>query len=181
MIRNNSMHLIRIWVTTMTLMLTACNGDDFTDLKEYIARIKSLPNEPVKPLPEFKNIEAFAFKKEEGLRDPFKPVEKVKAADDDTQEEPDNGIRPDMNRVKEPLESFSITAMKMVGTINMKSELWGLINNDGVIYRVKVGNYLGKNDGKIIHIDKKKIDVVEIMPSKVGRFVEQPTTLILSE
>ena len=171
---------VRLGIIAVAMTLTACDNYDLTDLQAYIASVKNRPHEPVKPLPEFKNIEPFVFKKEDVLRDPFKPVEKVKAADEED-EEPDNGIRPDINRTKEPLEAFSITSMRMVGTIKMKSEMWGLINNDGVIHRVKVGNHLGKNDGKIVKIDKKKIELIEIMPSKVGRFIEQPTTLVLSE
>lgn len=174
---------IRFSQVAMTITLTACSSHDFTDLRQYIAEIKSRPSESVKPLPDFKNVEPFVFKKESGLRDPFKPVEKVKVAESGEEEiEPDNGIRPDMNRSKEPLEEFSLSGLKMVGTIDMNSMLWGLIKSDGNnIYRVKVGNHMGKNDGKITNIDKKKIELVEIIPSKPGRFVEQSTTLTLTE
>ena len=109
-------------------------------------------------------------------------MERVKVDDNIEEEEPDNGIRPDMHRVKEPLEAFSLSGLKMVGTIDMNSTLWGLIKGDGNnIYRVKVGNHMGKNDGKIISIDKKKIELIEIVPGKPGRFVEQSTTLSLTE
>lgn len=164
--------------------LTACGNNDFTDLQQYIASVKARPQEAVKPLPEFKSVEPFLLKREGTLRDPFKPVEKVKEAviEPGELEEPDNGIHPDTNRVKEPLEAFALSGMKMVGTINMNSVLWGLIKADGnTIYRVKVGNHLGKNDGRITIIDKKKIELLEIMPGKPGRFVEQPATLTLTE
>ncbi|MDD5228910.1 MAG: pilus assembly protein PilP [Methylococcales bacterium] len=165
-----------------TIHLTACGGNDFTDLQQYIANVKGRPQYPVKPLPEFKNIEPFVLKREGNLRDPFRPVEKVKEVEPSELEEPDNGIRPDKNRVKEPLEGFPLSGMKMVGTINMNSMLWGLIKGEGnTIYRVKVGNRLGKNDGKITSIDKNKIELVEIIPSKPGRFIEQSATLTLAE
>lgn len=166
----------------VALLLTACDGHDFTDLQQYIASIKARPQALIKPLPEFKSVEPFVLKHEGNLRDPFKLVEKVKAAEDTEEEEPDNGIRPDTNRVKEPLEAFALSGMKMVGTINMNAVLWGLIKGDGnTIYRVKVGNRLGKNDGKITSINKNKIELIEIIPSKPGRFIEQPATLILTE
>ena len=172
-----------ILIVTVATYLTACGDEDFTDLQRYIDSIKNRPHEPVKPLPEFQTIEPFVFKAEENLRDPFKPFEKAKTTDDiDESEEPDNGIRPDFGRAKEPLEAFSLSGMKMVGTITMNSVFWALIKSDNnIIYRVKVGNHMGKNDGKITHIDKKKIELVEIMPGKSGRFVEQPTTLTLME
>ncbi len=175
-----SVHFLLITIAIMTL--TACGSHDFTDLQQYIAEIKSRPPEQVKPLPEFKSVEPFTFKRENGLRDPFKPVEKIKVADVAEEEEPDNGIHPDTHRTKEPLEAFSLSGLKMVGTIDMNSTLWGLIKGDGNnIYRVKVGNHMGKNDGKITSIDKKKIELIEIVPGKPGRFIEQSTTLSLTE
>ncbi len=184
MMFNSPMRLSRIHfslVIFMVTFLTACESHDFSELHGYIASIKidhpAVTIEPV--VPDFKIVEPFIFKPTENLRDPFKLVEKIKVAPE--KNEPDNGIRPDTNRVREPLEAFEISGMKMVGTVNMKSVLWGLIKNDGIVYRVKVGNHLGKNDGKIIFIDKDKIDTIEIMPNKPGRFIEQPTTLTLTE
>lgn len=172
----------RLFVTTAIITLTACDSHNFTDLQQYIAEIKARPPEQVKPLPEFKSVEPFIFKKETGLRDPFKPVEKIKVAESAEEEEPDNGIHPDTHRIKEPLEVFSLNGLKMVGTIDMNSTLWGLIKGDGnTIYRVKAGNHMGKNNGKITSIDKKKIELIEIVPSKPGHFIEQSTTLNLTE
>jgi type IV pilus assembly protein PilP len=168
-------------LTVATLSLTACEHD-FSDLQQYIANIKARSQQAVKPLPEFKSVEPFVIKKEEAQRDPFKPVEKIKISDvAEDEEEPDNGIHPDSNRKKEPLESYPLTAMKMVGTINMQSVLWALIRSDNTIYRVKVGEHLGKNDGRITNISKNKIELIEIVPSKPGRFIEQPATLTLAE
>ncbi|MEI7839635.1 MAG: pilus assembly protein PilP [Methylococcaceae bacterium] len=170
-------------IIVITLQLTGCDNHNFSDLQNYIASIKVSPQAPIKPLPDFKIVEPFVFKFTENLRDPFKPVEKIKtAAEQEVEiEEPDNGIHPDASRIKEPLEAFTISGIRMVGTVNMKSVLWGLVKNENTIYRVKIGNYLGKNDGIITHIYKDKIDIIEIMPNKPGRFVEQPTTLTLAE
>lgn len=164
------------------LGLSGCERD-FADLQAYIASVKARPRQPVKPLPDFKNVEPFVLKKDNAQRDPFKPVEKVKVADDapEEEQEPDNGIHPDLNRKKQPLEAFSLSSLRMVGTINMNSVLWGLIKNEGTIYRVKMGDYLGKNDGKIIKIEKNRIELIEIVPSKPGRFIEQTATLVLNE
>lgn len=171
-----------LFLFAVTFNLVGCQPD-FTDLQQYIASIKARPKQPVKPLPEFKSVEPFLYKKEDGLRDPFKPVEKVKAADEAEAEEiPDNGIHPDKNRKKEPLESFSLTGMQMVGTVKMKEQLWGLIKSESTIYRVKVGDYLGEHDGKITKIDRNKIELLEIVPDKQpNRFIEQAATLVLAE
>lgn len=176
MIRNKSILLF-----VATLNLTACERD-YSDLQQYIASVKARPKQAVKPLPEFQSVEPFVYKKIEGLRDPFKPVEKVKEPEETETEEPDNGIHPDKNRKKEPLEAFSLSGMRMVGTVQMNSQLWGLVRNENTIYRVKVGDYLGEHDGKITHIDKNKIELLEIVPDKKpNRFIEQSSTLVLTE
>ena len=172
-------------IIVATFHLTACDNHNFSDLQNYISSIKISPQAPVKSLPDFKTVEPFVFKSTENLRDPFKLIEKIKIPTEQEieMEEPDNGIHPDVNRIKEPLEAFTIDDIKMVGTVNMKSVLWGLVKNknDNTIYRVKIGNYLGKNDGIITNIYKNKIDIVEIMPDKPGRFIEKPTPLTLAE
>lgn len=177
MIRNKSLLLF-----VATLNLTACERD-FSDLQQYITSIKARPKQPVKPLPEFQSVEPYVYKKVEGVRDPFKPVEKAPEPEEvEVEEEPDNGIRPDKNRKKEPLEAFALSGMRMVGTVQMNTQLWGLVRNENTIYRVKVGDYLGEHDGKIISIDKNKIELLEIIPDKKpGRFIEQSATLTLAE
>ena len=163
-----------------TVNLTACNND-FSDLRQYIASVEARPKSEIKPFPEFKAVQPFVFKRDVSFRDPFKPVEKEKVEEDD---EPDNGIYPDINRVKGVLEVFDREGLKMVGTVDMDHTIWGLIKTlDNVIYRVKKGDYLGKNDGKITLIDKKKIELVEIMPTSPRRkhFIEQSATLTLTE
>jgi len=166
-------------VVFMTL-LSGCGNDDFSDLNRYIAEVKARPKEPIKPLPEIKVIEPFMFKPE-GLRDPFKPLEQP-----DQTEGVDvssaSGIKPDTSRRKEELEAFPLDGLKMVGTINMQSSLWGLVKaSDGTIYRVKVGNYMGKNYGKIIRILSDKIELMEIVPDKPGTWREQSASIALTE
>ena len=161
-------------------LLAGCSNDDFVDLKHYIGEVKVRPKEPIKPLPEIKVIEPFMFKPE-SLRDPFKPLEQPEQVDG-VDVSTASGIKPDMTRRKEELEAFPLDGLKMVGTVDMKSSLWGLIKaSDGTIYRVKVGNYMGKNYGKIIRIVSDKIELMEIVPDKPGTWREQPSSITLTE
>lgn len=160
-------------------LLTGC-GDDFSDLSRYISEVKARPKEPIKPLPEIKVIEPFLFKPE-GLRDPFRPLEQPEQAEG-VDVSTGSGIKPDTARRKEELEAFPLDGLRMVGTIDMKSSLWGLVKaSDGTIYRVKVGNYMGKNYGKIIRIVSDKIELMEIVPDKPGSWREQPASMALTE
>ncbi|MDD1641755.1 MAG: pilus assembly protein PilP, partial [Methylococcaceae bacterium] len=64
----------------------------------------------------------------------------------------------------------------------MKSNLWGLVKaDDGSIHRVQIGNYMGKNYGKVINISADKIELMEIVPDKPGKWREQQTSLALTE
>lgn len=170
----------RVCTVVVMALLTGC-GDDFSDLTRYISEVKARPKEPIKPLPEIKVIEPFMFKPE-GLRDPFRQEERPGQAEG-VDISTGSGIKPDTTRRKEELEAFPLEELRMVGTVDMKSSLWGLVKvGDGTIYRVKVGNYMGKNFGKIIRIVSDKIELMEIVPDKQpGTWREQPASIALTE
>lgn len=162
------------------LLLSACSSDDKSDLVQYINQVKARPKTQIEPLPEIKVIEPFIYKPS-GLRDPFRPIEKAVEA------EPidvgtGRGIRPDPARRKEELETYSLDSLRMAGTITRDTVLWGLVKaGDGTLHRVREGNYMGKNHGKIIRINEDKIELMEIVPDKPGTWREQQTSLALSE
>ena len=162
------------------ILLTACGNDDFADLNTYIANIKAQPKGAIESLPETKVVEPFLFNPE-GLRDPFKPLVQIdqnQLADSSSA----GGIQPDLSRRKEDLEAVPLESLQMVGTLTMKSVLWGLVKvDDGTIHRVQVGHYMGKNFGKIVSISIDKIEILEIVPDKPGTWREQQTSLGLIE
>jgi len=162
-------------------LLAGCSEDDFSDLNQYIAEVKVRPKGTIKPLPEIKVVNPFIFKPED-LRDPFKPIKPVEVADEGTGTSTGGGIKPDMSRRKEELEAFPIETLKMIGTVNMKSNLWALVKSaDKTVYRVRVGNYMGQNYGKIIRISPDKIELMEIVPDKPGTWREQQLSILLAD
>lgn len=164
----------------LSALLTGCGDSGFSDLQQYIVDVKAKPKGTIEPLPEVKPVEPFVFKPE-GLRDPFKALGESEEAED-TDVAVGNGIRPDTSRRKEELEAFPLDSLRMVGTVVMKANLWGLVKaSDKTIYRVQVGNYMGKNYGKIIRILTDKIELMEIVPDKPGTWREQQTSLALTE
>lgn len=165
-------------LSLVCLVLSACGSDDFSDLEQKIAEIKAKPKGEIEPLPPVKVTEPFSFDLD-GSRDPFKPVEKEESSGTED-EAGGTGIKPDPTRVKEDLESYALDTLKMVGTLK-DSTLWALVqSSNGTIYRVKVGNYMGLNDGKIIEISASEIKLMEIVPDKdPGKWREQPAALKL--
>ena len=59
---------------------------------------------------------------------------------------------------------------------------WSLIDDGaGQIHRVTVGNYVGRNHGRIVQVTENRTDVIEIIPDGEGGWVERPRTLSLKE
>lgn len=183
MMRSSVNSFVSVWSVCIlsAFVFTGCGEDDFSDLTQYVSEVKARPKGTIEPLPEIKVVEPFVFKPD-GLRDPFRPVEKM--VDDGGQEQAiGGGIRPDTSRRKEELESYSLDTLRMVGTLTMKDGLWGLVRaNDGTIHRVQVGHHMGKNYGKIIRILEDRIELMEIVPdTKPGLWREQQAALAIAE
>ena len=51
---------------------------------------------------------------------------------------------------------------------------WGLLHGKEGVHRVKVGDYLGRNHGRITYIDDKELRVTEIVPAGPKYWVERP-------
>jgi type IV pilus assembly protein PilP len=175
----------------LSLMLTGCSGGDVSDLNKFIAEVKARPKSAIEPLPEIKVVEPFLFNSEK-VRDPF--VAAIQNSQDLQNLGGNSGIHPDPLHQKEDLEHFPLDALQMVGTLRLNGELWGLIKAEevnenpkekplGTIHRVKVGNFMGTNFGKIIRIAEDKIELIEIVPDKPGtwREQEQALPLVLAE
>jgi len=46
-------------------------------------------------------------------------------------------------------------------------------------HRVRIGDYLGRNYGRIESISENQVNLIEIVPSGSGGWVERPQTLTL--
>jgi type IV pilus assembly protein PilP len=162
------------------LALAGCyGGDKMADLRAYAEDVKARPAKPIDPLPEIRPYETYAYAGSD-LRDPFEPppgAEEVSVAAAE-----DNGIRPNANRTREPLEAFPLDTLRMVGILERERQLWAIVKaSDGAIYRVQEGNYLGQNHGKITRITEQEVDLTEIVPDGLGSWLERPASIALNE
>lgn len=69
----------------------------------------------------------------------------------------------------------------MVGTLSNATGSFALLRGAGGVHRLKVGDYLGRNDGRIVAISGSQVDVVEIVPDGEGAWLERPRTIPLKE
>ncbi len=158
------------------IFLAGCSGNSGNgDLDAFMTDIKSKPAGKIEPIPPFESYELFTYGAS-GMRSPFERPKQAML-----KKRIENGIKPDPNRVKEYLEQFDIASFSMVGSISNDVGLWGLIRGQDGIYRVKVGDYLGRNHGRITHIDDQEIQLVEIMPVGPQLWVERQRRIPLTE
>jgi len=160
------------------LLLMACSGNSMTDLHDYAQKVKEREPMPVEPLPEIKQVDTFVYEPNE-RRNPF-----VMDIESEAAEAPriDGGIAPDPMRRKEELEMFPLDSLTMVGTLEQHETNWGLIRTqDGILHRVRVGNYLGQNNGQIIRIDEDEIQLTEIVSDGAGFWRERQASVALSQ
>ncbi len=164
-------------VALLALGLSACSSRDFSDIDDFMAEKRARPGGIIAPIPTFKAYEAFAYSATR-LRSPFDPPIEVREI---TQLQAISSIKPDENRAREFLEQFTFDSLSMVGTLERDANSWALISDPtGGIHRVQVGNYLGRNHGKIVELTETYLAVVEIVSDgTTDGWVERPRTIEL--
>ena len=165
----------RLLLASLVIGILGGCSSEMDDLKRFVRESdKGLPRR-VDPLPAVKPFEPFTY---EGfdLPDPFKP-RKLSAP----REGGGGGIAPDLNRRKEPLESFPLEQLKMVGTLTQGKDTYALVRADKTLYRVKRGNYMGQNFGLITDVTDSEIKLKEIVQDSAGDWTERQSVLPLLE
>lgn len=160
-----------------TLTLAGCaRVQNFSDLQAFVDEVKSRQGAQVEPVPEFVPYEGFIYSAA-SQRSPFDlPI----VIDTSSGQVMSQNVEPDFDRVREPLEEQSLSELKMVGMLTRNGRFEALIEDSvGVVHRLGVGNYLGRNHGRIEFISKTQVSLREIVPSGNGGWVERPQTLTL--
>jgi len=160
------------------VLLTGCGAsEDFGDLRAYMDEVRAKPKGSIEPLPAFLPYEAFTYSAA-SLRHPFQPPMKIDLAQ---RQKGTKDIRPDETRVKQFLEGFNIENFVMVGTLTNAAGKYALIKGGDGVHRVMVGDYLGRNHGRVVEISEAEVDVLEIVPDGDGGWLERPRSLTLKE
>ncbi len=160
------------------VVLTGCGGGgDFNDLNAFVTEMEQRPKGRIEPLPPFTQVQPFAYQAS-NQRSPFEPPVIVKKVERNA-----NGVKvkPDLNRVKEFLEQFPVGQLAMVGTLEQGANRFGLVQDgEGGVHRVRTGDYLGTDHGRIQVIGEGSIELIEIVSDGTGGWVERARTLALS-
>ena len=144
----------------------------------------SRPGGRIEPLPEVKPYEAYTYTAgQAGKTDPFESFYQVRVSEVEVDE--NAGLSEEMekqlrDRNREELEKYELDSLKMVGILENEGIKWGIVKDpDGNVSPVKVGNYMGRNVGKIVNIFEDRIELREIVRNNQGRWEEREAAIAL--
>lgn len=163
--------------------LSACFSGE-QDVQTYVADIKKNSVGKVKELPPIIDYQGESYTAG-SLRNPFDNSRSSATNEtDETSGVAIEGIkqapRPDANRKREYLEGFDLDDFVMVGTLSKKNLVWGIIKDkQGMVFTVKVGDYIGENSGQVSDIAEEKISIIETVENGKGGWMQRTTLLPL--
>jgi type IV pilus assembly protein PilP len=162
----------------MLVGVPGCGNPRLVELEDYVHQVQARTPEPIEPLPDIPQIATFVYEPAD-RRDPF-------VADTDTNTVVDvvqgDSLAPDPLRRKEELEGFALDSLRMVGTLEQNGTRWGLVRTqDGTLYRVRVGNYMGQNNGQITSVKDDAIQLTEVISEAPGEWRERQATVSLAQ
>lgn len=164
---------LRLLVLLASLLALGGCTKGTADLHQWVNKEKARKAPPLPPLPVIKTFETFVYR-DQGKRDPFGP------GLEEQRSQVKSGPRPDRDRPKQPLEAFALDSLRMVGTLGTSSSFDVLIRDpNGVIHRVHVNDYMGRNYGRVTDIGADHVDLVEMVPNGAGGWRERKAKIVL--
>jgi type IV pilus assembly protein PilP len=115
-----------------------------------------------------------------GSVEPFS-TQKLSVALKRDERAPSSLLAGELKRRKEPLEAYPLDSMNMVGSVNRQGRPFALLRVDGLLYQVKVGDYLGQNYGRVLRIGDAELVLREVVQDAAGEWIERNSTLQLLE
>lgn len=175
MMNNLSLCKKALILSSVAVFMVGCESR-VEQAEQKMAQIRQESPLAVTPPPVFTPVPTFVYDAYQ-LKSPFVPTSianelKVMAG---------KRVYPNLNRPLQPLENYALEELLMKGTMrNAAGKLVALIRTpDGQIDQVQVGNYMGKNYGRIVRITTNQIELVEVVPDGQDGYIERPRTLIL--
>lgn len=168
----------RLWPLSILVLLfmTACRQQGGDDLQTWMAEVRQRHHAKPVNLPQAPQAPEFRYQAGERA-DPF-DLSKLSTIDPDALA---NTPQPDLRRPREPLETFPLDSLRLIGNLRRGKEVVALIQADKLIYTVRVGAHLGQDLGKVVAISDKAVDIDEWVAEGSGRWVRRQTQLVLQE
>ncbi|MFT5234756.1 MAG: type IV pilus assembly protein PilP [Shewanella sp.] len=158
-------------------VLMGCVGDS-SDLELFVTTAKAQHVAHIPPLTEAPKFEHFSYQADL-IRSPFVPPSRELTEEivDTTK----NCLQPDLKRRKGRLETYALDNLRMRGTLSEISTTWALVeSNDGSVYRLGLGEYLGLYNGRIAKVTPQKVEIIELIPDGSGCWTERVSSMELT-
>ena len=162
----------------MVLALAGCGGET-QELQDWMDQQRREVRPSVQPLAAPKKFDPVPYANAQQV-DPFS-TQKLSVALKQEARQPNSMLAAEMNRRKEPLESFPLDAMTMVGSVSKAGKPVALLRVDNLLYQVKAGDYLGQNYGRILRVTETEVALREVVQDAAGEWIERNATLQLQE
>jgi type IV pilus assembly protein PilP len=176
------MRTIALALVLAAAFLGGCDSAGHEELQSWMTEQRQQTKPQVTPIPEPKKFTPQAYT-QVASTDPFSNQKLVQAIKRESTQSQTSAalIAPELQRRREPLESYPLDAMTMVGTLIKQGQPVGLVKVDNLLYQVRPGNYLGQNYGRITKVTEAEIVLRELAQDASGEWVERVATLQLQE
>ncbi len=169
--------LLLVLAVTVAL-LSGCQRDT-SELQQYIDQVKSRPGSAIEPMPTIEPHDPFLYPGH--TRSPFDSTVIAQPLPAEPAGIPGE-VEIDFDRPREPLESFPLDSLRMVGSLERENVRYALVRTpDRTIQTVRPGNHIGQNLGRITDITQRRILMVEVVPDAFGGYMERENSIALSE
>ena len=175
------MNLLRfasfVMLSTLLASLSGCGNSGMDEVKQWMAKVSAQNHPSIPKLSEPKKFIPYTYPEKEET-DPFSQS-KLAEALAKQHASSQNGVAPKQHK-PQPLESFPLDTITMVGSIN-KGGQHAILRVGTMLFNVKVGDYLGQNYGEITAITDTEVSITERVQDASDEWVERKTTLELQE
>lgn len=156
------------------LAVAACSGGEQEDIRNWMNEQAKGMRGGVKTLPEIKPFPTVDYVGAE-IDDPFRKGRM------EVERRINTTLRPNLDRRKEPLESYALESLRMVGVLSQGGSNHALVQADRNLHQVRVGSYMGLNYGVVTAISETEIKLKELVQDTQGDWQENENSLMLEE
>ena len=168
--------LIRAIVICTLLSLAACDASSDENLSEWMATVRRTAHTSPLTLPAPLTMKTFIYEPP-GQVDPF-DTSKISMLLDISDHA---GVRPDLKRSREPLESYPLDQFRMIGSLGRPGQSVALVEVGKILYQLRKGNHLGQDLGEVINIMDGSIEIEETIQEANGTWVKRRVQLSMRE
>ena len=163
-------------VLCFLLSLAACESSSDESLSEWMATVRRTAQASPLSLPAPLAMTPSVYELA-GQVDPF-DASKISMLLDISDHA---GVRPDLKRSREPLESYPLDQFRMVGSLGRPGQSVALVEVGKILYQLRKGNHLGQDLGEVITIMDGSIEIEETVQDANGNWLKRRVQLSMRD